>query len=502
MPSLATARSGREAAGAGAGLPRFLAHMKIAPSLRANPSNDTHEQEADGGAAQPRAKVRPGSAVTGTLDEGTLGARLVRQRLDAMASDGAPLPSPTREAMEVKFGADFSGVRVHADAGAGHVAGMLGANALTTGRDIYFGASRYDPASPEGERLLGHELSHVIQQGSAAKGPIQCDLAMTLPTALGWFDMNMIARTTPAKPGLDGHIRFEPEASGPYSTEIGLIQVVDVTNVGGATPAPFDWSGGPEAARNTLGTTGLDGAPPGWFVDAQTAANPQSSAVGPNYLEQWGASPGHNEFGWLRSPTDVHAASLYDYPGGAGWEIDFDFETVAKATDTQAVYGALWWGFGLRSNAVVNEYAYAAAAQSATFEEALERFRGYYTHEPIVLYFDTDKDSPLAGEEAKIAAVLDYLGRYPDVMIRIDGYADERGGLTHNEDLAQRRAGTVESMTLAMGVTPSRIDYAVGWGPTASFSAGSPPRNPGSLRANRRVVMSFFRTASSQIVMP
>jgi outer membrane protein OmpA-like peptidoglycan-associated protein len=251
-----------------------------------------------------------------------------------------------------------------------------------------------------------------------------------------------------------------------------------------------------------LMTTGLDGAPQGWFVDSLTAAHPRNTSVGPNYIEHAGAAPGHNEYGWLRSPTDVHAASLYDYPG-SGWEnLDLDFETVAKATDTQSVYGSLAWGFEIRSGAVQGEYAGASDAQSAVFDEALERFRGYYTHEPIVLYFDTNIDTPIAGEDAKIAGVLDYLHRYPDVRLQIEGYADERGTTALNNALSQRRAANVEALCVSMGIDASRIDYAVGWGATDAFSAGSPTSQPGSWRANRRVTISFERTACTPIVMP
>jgi Domain of unknown function (DUF4157) len=42
--------------------------------------------------------------------------------------------------------------------------GRLGAVAFTTGSDIYFAPGRYEPGSPEGLRLLGHELAHVVQQ--------------------------------------------------------------------------------------------------------------------------------------------------------------------------------------------------------------------------------------------------------------------------------------------------------------------------------------------------
>ena len=189
---------------------------------------------------------------------------------------------------------------------------------------------------------------------------------------------------------------------------------------------------------------------------------------------------------------------MWDYPS-AGIDSDFESETVAKAADTQNIYGSLEWGFGIRSGAVQSEHVASFDLESATFTEALERFRGYYAHEPIVIYFEAAQDTPLPGEAAKISGVLDYLSRYPDVMVRIEGYADERGSVALNNDLSLRRALGVERIAAGLGIDATRIEYAVGWGETDEFAAGG---NAGTWRANRRVVMSFARTASTPINMP
>src|SRR5260370_2840472 len=79
-------------------------------------------------------------------------------------SGGEQLPQESREFMESRFEEDFSDVRVHPDEESSKSAVMLGANAYTSGRDIYFASGKYAPKSPEGERLLAHELTHVVQQ--------------------------------------------------------------------------------------------------------------------------------------------------------------------------------------------------------------------------------------------------------------------------------------------------------------------------------------------------
>lgn len=81
---------------------------------------------------------------------------------------GKPLEAQTRVRMEQAFSSDFSHVRVHTGAAAGAYAQALGARALTIGDRIVFGEGRYRPGTPEGERLLAHELTHVLQPAPAS----------------------------------------------------------------------------------------------------------------------------------------------------------------------------------------------------------------------------------------------------------------------------------------------------------------------------------------------
>jgi hypothetical protein len=87
---------------------------------------------------------------------------------DALSTSGRALDARARRSMETRFGYDFSGVRVHDDARASATAGSIDAAAFTVGTDVVFASGRYDPASAEGQRLLAHELAHVVQQQRAA----------------------------------------------------------------------------------------------------------------------------------------------------------------------------------------------------------------------------------------------------------------------------------------------------------------------------------------------
>jgi hypothetical protein len=85
----------------------------------------------------------------------------------ALAGPGTSLQPELRERMEQRFCYDFSRVRVHTDATAAQSAQEVDANAYTVGNDIVFGAGKFAPTLPSGERLIAHELAHVVQQASA-----------------------------------------------------------------------------------------------------------------------------------------------------------------------------------------------------------------------------------------------------------------------------------------------------------------------------------------------
>jgi hypothetical protein len=83
---------------------------------------------------------------------------------------GRELPPATRKFFEPRFGFDFSRLRIHTDAEAARSARAMNAHAFTIGRDIVFGAGRFAPHTSAGQRLLAHELAHVVQP--AASRPV------------------------------------------------------------------------------------------------------------------------------------------------------------------------------------------------------------------------------------------------------------------------------------------------------------------------------------------
>lgn len=79
-------------------------------------------------------------------------------------SGGQPLSGFLLDFLEPRFGYDFSEVRVHTDSQASETAKALNARAYTFGRDIAFREGEYTPNKKSGQKLLAHELTHVIQQ--------------------------------------------------------------------------------------------------------------------------------------------------------------------------------------------------------------------------------------------------------------------------------------------------------------------------------------------------
>ncbi len=91
-------------------------------------------------------------------------------------SHGEPLEPSLLPRAQAVFGADFSTVRVHTGGSAQTACARLGARAFTVDQQIYFGSGFWRPDSEAGLALIGHELTHVVQQrrglsASDLKGP-------------------------------------------------------------------------------------------------------------------------------------------------------------------------------------------------------------------------------------------------------------------------------------------------------------------------------------------
>ncbi len=83
------------------------------------------------------------------------------------------------------------------------------------------------------------------------------------------------------------------------------------------------------------------------------------------------------------------------------------------------------------------------------------------------VYFDYDKYNVRSDAEPILSAQATWLSKYPSVMVRIEGNADERGTREYNLALGARRANSIKDFLVAHGVSASRIE-------TVSFGKEKP----------------------------
>ena len=95
---------------------------------------------------------------------------------------GQSLEDALKEQMSASLGHDFSEVRVHTGPKADELNRRLSARAFTVGSDIFFQRDAYDPDSPSGQKLIAHELIHVVQQRNS-RVPKNGDGITVLPAA-------------------------------------------------------------------------------------------------------------------------------------------------------------------------------------------------------------------------------------------------------------------------------------------------------------------------------
>jgi hypothetical protein len=116
-------------------------------------------------------------AFQGAPEEGAVPAEAL-----SASGGGAAMPAAVQAKMEHAFGADLSAVRIHE----GPQAASIGAAAYTRGTDIHFAPGHYDPSSERGQELLGHELTHVVQQSHGrVSAPVQGKGAVTINSDAG-----------------------------------------------------------------------------------------------------------------------------------------------------------------------------------------------------------------------------------------------------------------------------------------------------------------------------
>ena len=121
--------------------------------------DETAMAKHDSGLAQRGAAPEVGMA-GGGLSAGLSG------RIDAQRGGGSALDEGTKSTMEDTLGAPLDGVRVHVGEESDNLNRSITAKAFTTGNDVFVRSDNWAPGSSSTQRLLAHELTHVVQQRS------------------------------------------------------------------------------------------------------------------------------------------------------------------------------------------------------------------------------------------------------------------------------------------------------------------------------------------------
>ncbi len=158
-----------------------------------------------------------------------------RQNADSKLTDyignlnvsGEQLPGEVRSFYEPRFGHDFSAVKIHTGSAAAKSAQSINALAYTTGSNIVFNNGQYAPNTDSGKRLLGHELTHVVQQQAAAPAVVQCDLIDDLRAAAeaaATARLIALANKPVGAPGtFTGHAGCHPNFCQPFASVPGAV---------------------------------------------------------------------------------------------------------------------------------------------------------------------------------------------------------------------------------------------------------------------------------------
>jgi peptidoglycan-associated lipoprotein len=100
------------------------------------------------------------------------------------------------------------------------------------------------------------------------------------------------------------------------------------------------------------------------------------------------------------------------------------------------------------------------------------------------IYFDTDQSNVDDADRAILSSQAQWLRRYPNVRVTVEGHADERGTREYNIALGERRALSARNYLVSLGIDANRIT-TISYGKERPVALGS---DESSWARNRRAV--------------
>lgn len=113
----------------------------------------------------------------------------------------------------------------------------------------------------------------------------------------------------------------------------------------------------------------------------------------------------------------------------------------------------------------------------------------------LEVLFDTDKSIVKSHYFNEIERVSDYLNRFPDTVVTLEGHTDSRASDVYNQALSQRRVDAVKQVLVSQyGIAANRIS-TVGYGETRPIADNG---TADGRQLNRRVMAVFETMLQSQ----
>jgi Domain of unknown function (DUF4157)/OmpA family len=386
---------------------------------------------------------------------------------DVLRSPGQPLAPDTRAVMEPRFQHDFSQVRVHTGARAAESAHAVTARAYTVGSDIVFNSGMYQPRSRSGQRLIAHELTHVVQQANgihrSAHG-ISSPSDATERAADRAADTVMAGGTPSIASGGEGVLHREPPPMGDFEGNWGMCSV-DFAKLG-------DWKKA---------------------VDCCAKIDPLGKGC-VSQIPSW-PKPGKNKPGPVPGP-------LPGLPGDSGFRVDKCFPPEQPTFSG----GCCKPGDIRDSKGAPCVIIPKKTPRPEGPEKPPEKPAARPVPAPAEIAFQYDKPgartpslkaSVTSDGRSAYDALLKMLAADTTLKLTLVGRASPEGTDRYNEDLGGRRAAAVADQLIADGIDASRIDDAPGG------IAGATPLRKGVVttgergaagKADRQVRVVFFRT--------
>jgi len=146
---------------------------------------------------------------------------------------------------------------------------------------------------------------------------------------------------------------------------------------------------------------------------------------------------------------------------------------------------------------VANADTYRLQARNTELEQQLRELQAERTERGLVMtlgdvLFATGSARLTTGAETRLDRLAQFMQRYPDRTLRVEGYTDSTGSSATNLRLSEERAMAVRDALAARGVNPGRI-VAQGFGEAQPVASNA---TDAGRQQNRRVDIVISDTGS------